>query len=311
MLSITNMQLPQIQPMHDSHFHTKRRVKAACTNCKKAKARCDQQRPCSRCVQKNCAECVDAFPRRVGRRRNHYLDKIVTENEVKASGALIKSKPRKRKRRRSGKTKTKKNNNAEEGQTPPLRAEKPKTSKKLIPLTLDTTNQDQDLDIHDIVERTSPQPSGFSWNDLFEPTPSLGKNQSSEYLPSPTLLSTPKNFPFGEPDSNLFDGISSKSIPQMKSVACQEKETAPSYPFKEISNDDLLLNEEIFMEPGSENLAENHSDTASDSELSTGHLLQVQDVDELDGILPAHGLTWMESLSRDETNIFGMDSILC
>ncbi|GAB5367824.1 hypothetical protein AAMO2058_001264800 [Amorphochlora amoebiformis] len=70
---------------HDNYTKSGRRVKAACTNCKKAKARCDQQRPCTRCVERNCTECVDAFPRRVGRRRNHFFNRIVTEMEVKAT----------------------------------------------------------------------------------------------------------------------------------------------------------------------------------------------------------------------------------
>eukprot|EP00465_Bigelowiella_longifila_P015515 CAMPEP_0185253014 /NCGR_PEP_ID=MMETSP1359-20130426/1929_1 /TAXON_ID=552665 /ORGANISM="Bigelowiella longifila, Strain CCMP242" /LENGTH=319 /DNA_ID=CAMNT_0027835315 /DNA_START=62 /DNA_END=1021 /DNA_ORIENTATION=+ len=319
------MQLPQIQPQHDNHFHesTKRRVKAACTNCKKAKARCDQQRPCSRCVQKNCAECVDAFPRRVGRRRNHYLNTIVTENEVKQSGALIKSKPRRRKRRRSGMTKksddtieNKKGNDAKERQTPPLRAKKFKLSKKLTPLNLDIANQDLavhpanlDIAVHPIMERNSNPPTEFLGIDfsVFDPITSPPKYPNSAGGLLPTVLSTPKNFPFGEPDSN-FDGISN---PEFKSIEHRVKEPSPSYPLKENSNDDLLFDERAFLEPVSQNFTEIHSDTASDSELSTDHLIPVQDVGELNNILPVDDLSWMESLPRDESTIFGMDSILC
>mmetsp|Transcript_46649 Transcript_46649/g.75029 ORF Transcript_46649/g.75029 Transcript_46649/m.75029 type:complete len:323 (+) Transcript_46649:259-1227(+) len=322
MLTLTNLQLPQILPQHDNHLHgTKRRVKAACTNCKKAKARCDQQRPCSRCVQKNCAECVDAFPRRVGRRRNHYLNKIVTENEVKASGALIKSQPKKRKRRRSGKAK--KSNDAKESQTPPLRAKKFKSSTNLTPLKLDTTDQDQgvmhkittdqDLGIHQIMERAPIQPAEFSGIDLsiFEPSPPLQKLSSSEdVLTSQTGLSTPKNFPFGEPDSNLFDGTPTMPTLGIRSDGHQVKESSP-YPLKETSNDEFLFNERAFMEPVSQDFTESHSDTASDSELSTDNLFQVQDVGELNDILPIDGFSWMEGLQRDESTVFGMDSILC
>jgi len=76
------------------------RVKAACTNCKKAKARCDRGRPCSRCVERGYDECVDAFPRRVGRRRNHFFDRIVTEHEVQAVQARpAKKTPKSTKRR--------------------------------------------------------------------------------------------------------------------------------------------------------------------------------------------------------------------
>jgi len=106
------------------HYHVNkagRRVKAACTNCKKAKAKCDAQRPCSRCVERGLCECIDAFPRRVGRRRNHFFNKIVTESEVKAvQGERPKpKKPRSRKSRKRSKR-------DDEKQTPPL----PSTGKR-------------------------------------------------------------------------------------------------------------------------------------------------------------------------------------
>mmetsp|Transcript_7530 Transcript_7530/g.11399 ORF Transcript_7530/g.11399 Transcript_7530/m.11399 type:complete len:354 (+) Transcript_7530:104-1165(+) len=59
-----------------------RRVRVACTNCKRSKARCGAQRPCKRCVERGLKECIDAFPRRVGRRRNHFFDQVVSEKQV-------------------------------------------------------------------------------------------------------------------------------------------------------------------------------------------------------------------------------------
>mmetsp|Transcript_12381 Transcript_12381/g.18479 ORF Transcript_12381/g.18479 Transcript_12381/m.18479 type:complete len:492 (-) Transcript_12381:149-1624(-) len=48
------------------------RVKTACTNCKAAKARCDTNRPCGRCVKREFPhKCVDAVPKRRGRKRSH------------------------------------------------------------------------------------------------------------------------------------------------------------------------------------------------------------------------------------------------
>jgi len=50
---------------------SRNRVKTACTNCKLAKARCDNGRPCSRCVKRGCQDtCIDAIPKRRGRKRN-------------------------------------------------------------------------------------------------------------------------------------------------------------------------------------------------------------------------------------------------
>eukprot|EP00471_Norrisiella_sphaerica_P005077 CAMPEP_0184487382 /NCGR_PEP_ID=MMETSP0113_2-20130426/9953_1 /TAXON_ID=91329 /ORGANISM="Norrisiella sphaerica, Strain BC52" /LENGTH=373 /DNA_ID=CAMNT_0026869673 /DNA_START=54 /DNA_END=1175 /DNA_ORIENTATION=- len=67
---------------------TRIRVKTACTNCKLAKARCDNGRPCSRCIKRGCQEtCVDAVPKRRGRKRNHeakeeYSDDIEKDQNV-------------------------------------------------------------------------------------------------------------------------------------------------------------------------------------------------------------------------------------
>mmetsp|Transcript_9114 Transcript_9114/g.13669 ORF Transcript_9114/g.13669 Transcript_9114/m.13669 type:complete len:330 (-) Transcript_9114:82-1071(-) len=62
---------------------TRIRVKTACTNCKMAKARCDNGRPCSRCVKRGCERtCVDAVPKRRGRKRSpEFTNKTVTKTE--------------------------------------------------------------------------------------------------------------------------------------------------------------------------------------------------------------------------------------
>uniref|UniRef100_A0A7S4DWA6 Zn(2)-C6 fungal-type domain-containing protein n=1 Tax=Lotharella globosa TaxID=91324 RepID=A0A7S4DWA6_9EUKA len=61
---------------------TRIRVKTACTNCKLAKARCDNGRPCGRCVRRGCERtCVDAVPKRRGRKRNHENSKIIVKPE--------------------------------------------------------------------------------------------------------------------------------------------------------------------------------------------------------------------------------------
>uniref|UniRef100_A0A7S2TGB2 Zn(2)-C6 fungal-type domain-containing protein n=1 Tax=Lotharella oceanica TaxID=641309 RepID=A0A7S2TGB2_9EUKA len=98
-----------------------RRVKAACTNCKKAKAKCDRGRPCTRCVERGLPHCVDAFPRRVGRRRNHFFNNILTEVEVKAIQSHL---PKKKKAKRSRKRAAKRTVRDEERKTPPLAANK-------------------------------------------------------------------------------------------------------------------------------------------------------------------------------------------
>ena len=97
--------------MPDPPAHEKdssRRVKAACTNCKKAKARCDHQRPCLRCVERGLSDCVDAFPRRVGRRRYHFLKGVVSQEDVKKMGGEIKSTKKPRKRRSRAKKRNRK-----------------------------------------------------------------------------------------------------------------------------------------------------------------------------------------------------------
>uniref|UniRef100_A0A7S2TQB9 Zn(2)-C6 fungal-type domain-containing protein n=1 Tax=Lotharella oceanica TaxID=641309 RepID=A0A7S2TQB9_9EUKA len=61
---------------------TRIRVKTACTNCKLAKARCDNGRPCGRCVRRGCeSTCVDAVPKRRGRKRNHDISKSIAKPE--------------------------------------------------------------------------------------------------------------------------------------------------------------------------------------------------------------------------------------
>jgi len=177
-------------------------------------------------------------------------------------------------------------------------------------LNLAAANQDtevqtsMDTEVHPFMERTSSLATGFSGIDfsIFDSTISLQQYPSSEGVLSPTVLSTPKNFPYGEPDSK-FDGISAITIPQFKSAHMKE-EPATSYALKENSNDDFLF------EPVSQSLTESHSDTASDSELSTDNLFHVHDVGELDDILPVDGLSWMGSLPQDESTVFGLDSIL-
>ncbi len=62
---------PQSRPVHAGGDSARIRVKMACTNCKLAKARCDNGRPCSRCVKRGCADsCVDAIPKRRGPRQH-------------------------------------------------------------------------------------------------------------------------------------------------------------------------------------------------------------------------------------------------
>mmetsp|Transcript_4057 Transcript_4057/g.5824 ORF Transcript_4057/g.5824 Transcript_4057/m.5824 type:complete len:319 (-) Transcript_4057:402-1358(-) len=158
----------------DDHDISKRRVKAACTNCKKAKARCDQQRPCSRCVERGCTECVDAFPRRVGRRRNHFFTKIVTETEVKHSGEFVQPTKTKKRRRR---TKAKRTRQAEKS-TPPLKSKKLKIAKNVKPLNLETSN-DSNLPQLPLLR----QCNDFSLN-MFT-LPQLSPNSADHVLGSP------------------------------------------------------------------------------------------------------------------------------
>mmetsp|Transcript_12461 Transcript_12461/g.14770 ORF Transcript_12461/g.14770 Transcript_12461/m.14770 type:complete len:369 (-) Transcript_12461:333-1439(-) len=61
---------------------SRNRVKTACTNCKLAKARCDNGRPCSRCVKRGCQDtCIDAIPKRRGRKRNQDGNKLAVCTE--------------------------------------------------------------------------------------------------------------------------------------------------------------------------------------------------------------------------------------
>lgn len=65
---------------------TRIRVKTACTNCKLAKARCDNGRPCSRCVKRGCERtCVDAVPKRRGRKRNQEGVKATLTKEANSA----------------------------------------------------------------------------------------------------------------------------------------------------------------------------------------------------------------------------------
>jgi Fungal Zn(2)-Cys(6) binuclear cluster domain len=61
----------------ESHDHAKRhQTKLACTWCRKLSKKCDEQRPCGRCMKFNrCDECVDAPPRKprtLGHERGTY-----------------------------------------------------------------------------------------------------------------------------------------------------------------------------------------------------------------------------------------------
>ncbi|KAI3646144.1 hypothetical protein MP228_009072 [Amoeboaphelidium protococcarum] len=53
-------------------------VKKACTNCRKACKKCDEQRPCSRCTAKGLTDCVDYVrkPREKGIVRGPYKKKV-------------------------------------------------------------------------------------------------------------------------------------------------------------------------------------------------------------------------------------------
>ncbi|KAJ7490168.1 hypothetical protein B0H11DRAFT_1719298 [Mycena galericulata] len=60
------------QPMRPKN----QRVRNACTNCRKACKKCDEHRPCLRCVKYNIThECVDGVQRRTGQKRGPYKKK--------------------------------------------------------------------------------------------------------------------------------------------------------------------------------------------------------------------------------------------
>eukprot|EP00954_Amorphochlora_amoebiformis_P002156 168902-Amorphochlora_amoeboformis.AAC.2 len=58
------------------------RTRTACTNCKKAKTRCSDERPCARCVKRGATNCVDAVPRRLGRKRIHHFLGAISQAEL-------------------------------------------------------------------------------------------------------------------------------------------------------------------------------------------------------------------------------------
>lgn len=62
----------------------KPRTRTACVQCKRAKTRCDAKRPCGRCVRRGVPahECVDAVPRRLGRKRIHHFTGAVSKAEL-------------------------------------------------------------------------------------------------------------------------------------------------------------------------------------------------------------------------------------
>ena len=74
-------------------------TKRACISCRKLNKRCDDQRPCGRCVQFNrCSECVDAPPRKArakGVDRGTYKKRDTATPEFQESAFVAKSKVRK------------------------------------------------------------------------------------------------------------------------------------------------------------------------------------------------------------------------
>ncbi|KAJ3741998.1 hypothetical protein DFH05DRAFT_1503496 [Lentinula detonsa] len=73
------MHMYPLTPSSQRTFHTKRRqVKNACTNCQKACKKCDDARPCLRCIKYGIpTECVDSQrkERKKGIKRGPYNKK--------------------------------------------------------------------------------------------------------------------------------------------------------------------------------------------------------------------------------------------
>lgn len=64
----------------DDAKRKRKNTKRACTNCAKAHATCDSERPCSRCVQKNLSDsCVDK-----ARKKSKYLQDVPDEELAKS-----------------------------------------------------------------------------------------------------------------------------------------------------------------------------------------------------------------------------------
>ncbi|KAL6942273.1 hypothetical protein ACO0QE_003442 [Hanseniaspora vineae] len=65
--------------LNDEPKRKRKNTKRACTNCAKAHATCDSNRPCSRCIQKNLSDsCVDK-----ARKKSKYLQDIPDEELAK------------------------------------------------------------------------------------------------------------------------------------------------------------------------------------------------------------------------------------
>jgi hypothetical protein len=107
------------RPAHHTNEGSRSRVKTACTNCKLAKARCDNGRPCSRCVKRGCqSTCVDAVPKRRGRKRVCDMEALDNEDSPE--------KPEKKAKTQSVKRKMVKDDDVRE----PPSAEKKRKKKK-------------------------------------------------------------------------------------------------------------------------------------------------------------------------------------
>ena len=74
------------------------RVPMACTRCKTAHTRCDTKRPCGRCVRRGVADsCVDAIPKRRGRKRSEDSNTEVPAPPNKSARGLYNTAPLRRK----------------------------------------------------------------------------------------------------------------------------------------------------------------------------------------------------------------------
>ena len=64
-----------------------RPVVKACTNCRQSKLKCDEQRPCTRCIVcKKESSCIDYVPRPRGRKRANFLDPAQARHGLQYSG---------------------------------------------------------------------------------------------------------------------------------------------------------------------------------------------------------------------------------
>lgn len=65
----------------------KKRLRNACVRCKKDKVKCHSQRPCARCNRLGI-ECIDAIPKRIGRRRIHNGEANAAATAARAAAQM-------------------------------------------------------------------------------------------------------------------------------------------------------------------------------------------------------------------------------